>query len=158
MLKFNYFKREMIMGVLLLTANNVFAGTDEAKQLIFPSMESEISSNCSNSPPINFDLILDEKISIDDPRLKSVIYISIIRPGSMVKIVYTNQNAKDLSERLASILTKKGVKVSIPQLVQPARKGDNSMRYATLWVIYPKCNSIEQSLGQVLLPAIMESK
>jgi hypothetical protein len=49
-----------------------------------------------------FDLIVDEDINIDDPRIKSIIYVS--NANNYTVITYTNPNAGNLAAKIAEIL------------------------------------------------------
>lgn len=65
---------------------------------------------------INFDLLLDEDISINDPRIKSIIFAS--NKNSHIVITYTNPNAEKLACKIAMILTHENLIVVKPQLIE----------------------------------------
>lgn len=63
----------------------------------------------SGSIIVKFDLLLDEQITEDDPRVKSITYSVLMNQGSTIKIYYQNDNAKLLSSRLLKIFHDQGV-------------------------------------------------
>lgn len=146
------------MLFLALAPSTTLANMSTTSSVASSVIESEVSVKVNNVSPVYFDLILDEKISINDPRLKSIIYVSHTNPGSLVKIVYTNSNAKDLSEKLVHILGANGVKVSQPQLVTPAVGDIRAERFVTLWIIFPKYSSVQVRYSKASSELVMESK
>ncbi|MBP9742325.1 MAG: hypothetical protein KBD37_03105 [Burkholderiales bacterium] len=63
----------------------------------------------SGSLIVKFDLLLDEQITEDDPRIKSISYSILMNPGSTVKIYYQNDNAKFLSNTLLKMFHDQGI-------------------------------------------------
>ena len=86
----------------------------------------------TQSVEIKFDLILDESITCNDPRIKSIVYTS--NNGNYVVITYTNQNANKLAQKIAEILSKQNVVVEKPLLVEKNKK-INSNKYVLLQII-----------------------
>ncbi len=79
---------------------------------------------------MKFDLLIDEEVTIDDPRIKSIIYGS--NKKSLVKINYFNQNAKNVANKIYRILDMYGVSVSKPNFgTDPQNK-----KYVLVWVNY----------------------
>ena len=68
----------------------------------------------TESVSVKFDLILDEEITEDDPRIKSIMYSS--RQKSYVVINYYNINAEHLANKIAMILTQYKVILKKPEL------------------------------------------
>jgi hypothetical protein len=89
-----------------------------------------IMERANQSILMKFDLITDEMITIDDPRIKSIIYSS--RNNSKVNISYFNPNAKMLANKIAGILSTYGVSVSKPELDTDSHNN----RYVLVWRIY----------------------
>lgn len=146
------------MAFLALATTTTIADVSTSDSFAASAIDSKGSVKTHSLSPIYFDLILDEQINIDDPRLKSIIYVSSTNPGGVVKVVYTNSNAKDLSEKLANILSAKGVKVSQPQLIIPAVSDITVERFVTLWLILPKYNSVRTKGSQSSSKLVMGDK
>lgn len=75
--------------------------------------------NSLQSIKILFDLIVDEDVTVDDPRIKSIIYAS--NRKSYVVITYTNPNADKLANKIAEILTKHNVIVKKPMFIENSK-------------------------------------
>ena len=59
-----------------------------------------------------FDFIIDENITINEPRIKSLIHVAHhSKPGGLVKIAYYNPNAENLANRIMQLLTQAKIKV-----------------------------------------------
>lgn len=110
-----------------------------------PMVPSQLSTNNSttldsgtkkyrHSIPIKFDLLLDEKITADDPRIKVIAYVSL--PKNIVMINYVNPNASKLANRIAEILVNNGVKVLKPVLVKKNTAKVNVEKYVVIYVEY----------------------
>jgi len=72
--------------------------------------------NYRKSQTILFDILLDENITNEDPRLKSIIYV-VKNSNSLINIIYSNTNATELANRLAQILSISGIKVIKPSQI-----------------------------------------
>lgn len=82
---------------------------------------------------IMFDLILDEDVTIDDPRIKSIIYASSSK--NYVVITYSNVNADKLANKIAEILTEHHVMVKKPGLINPQHQ-HNLDKYVVVYIKY----------------------
>ena len=82
---------------------------------------------------ILFDFIVDEDVTVDDPRIKSIIYAS--RQKSYVVIAYTNVNGDKLANKIAEILTKHNVVVKKPMLIEVANKPSLN-KYIVVYISY----------------------
>ncbi|MFN7094856.1 MAG: hypothetical protein ACK4M7_05790 [Burkholderiales bacterium] len=81
---------------------------------------------------IKFDLLLDEKITQDDPRIKSIVYVATSTSNNLIAINYVNPNAEDLANRLADILFTLGATVLKPHLRD--RKSPSLEQLKYVWV------------------------
>jgi hypothetical protein len=87
--------------------------------------------NRTSSVSVKFDLLLDDDITVNDPRIKSIMYVS--NNKSYVVIQYVNPNAAILAGKIATILTNNHVMVRKPILVN----GESSLnKYAIVYVKY----------------------
>ena len=128
-------KNIVVVIAILLSACSTFNQSQ-------PMAPSQLSANISDSGakkyrhsiPIKFDLLLDEKITADDPRIKVIAYVSL--PKNIVMISYVNPNAKKLANRIADILVNNGVKVLKPVLVKKDKTGASLEKYVVVYVEY----------------------
>ena len=90
----------------------------------------EVTNNPKQSIVMKFDLLIDGEVTIDDPRIKSIIYSS--NKKSLVKISYFNQNAKNVANKIYGILDIHGVSVSKPELGTDAK----NTKYVLVWINY----------------------
>lgn len=67
---------------------------------------------------VKFDLIVDEDVDIQDPRIKSIIYSAKSYQQSRVMINYVNPNAQRLATKLAQIFVQQNLSVIRPKQVQ----------------------------------------
>ncbi len=72
-----------------------------------------------------FDLIIDEDIGNDDPRIKSIIYSANSYKPSKIIINYVNPNAEVLANKLAQILINGHLQVVSPQKILSIKPNDN---------------------------------
>ena len=79
---------------------------------------------------MKFDLLIDEDVTIDDPRIKSIIYSS--NKKSLVKISFFNQNAKNVANKIYVILNTHRVLVSKPEFGTDAQ----NTKYVLVWINY----------------------
>lgn len=89
--------------------------------------------NRTQSIDVKFDLLLDEEVSLDDPRVKSIIYAS--NNKSKIAIVYSNPNAAILANKLAIIFTQQKLSVIKPHLID-ALKDHNLNKYVIVYIKY----------------------
>lgn len=75
-------------------------------------------------PVAFFDILLDEKLDENDPRIKSIIYVAKQNPANSVLVSYTNPNAIELAGMVVSIMNRYGVKANPPQLLASQNKED----------------------------------
>lgn len=107
---------------------------------IFDGNMSKLSSSGSvtkkyrRSIPIRFDLLLDEKITSNDPRIKTIAYVSGTK--NYVVINYSNPNADKLARRIAKILTEDGVRVLTPKLVLENTVDIKTNKYVVVYIDY----------------------
>lgn len=81
-----------------------------------------------------FDLIVDEDVNNDDPRIKSIVYSAKSYPSGRVIIYYVNPNAKVLATKLAQILTNQYLLVLKPTQIQSLTSDDN--KYVQITINY----------------------
>ncbi len=91
---------------------------------------AEVIDKPKQSIVMKFDLLIDEEVTIDDPRIKSIIYSS--NKKSLVKISYFNQNAKNVANKIYGILDTHGVLVSKPELGTDLQ----NTKYVLVWINY----------------------
>lgn len=101
------FRLKNLSYLLVISFTTVFA-LPHCNDFINPN--SCVTSNLAPSPAFYFDFILDEYITDNNPRLKSLIYSANSNKDSWIAISYHNPNAVDLARRLQSILTKHNIR------------------------------------------------
>ena len=112
----------------------VYSYVPQASNLKVSSSTISSNSNIKHSLPIKFDILLDEKITEDDPRIKSIIYIAKQSPANFVNFSYTNPNALDLANRLIKIFATFGLNTQSPQLVNSSKLEDS--KSVNVWINY----------------------
>lgn len=93
-------------------------------------------ANCTKSIPIKFDLLLDEKVTVDDPRIKSIVYTTKENLKNTISISYANQNAVPLVNHLANIFLDHGLIVLKPTQIIPDSTDSKIMKYVVIIVNY----------------------
>ncbi len=90
----------------------------------------------SHSIVIKFDLITDENISTDDPRVKSIIYSAKSYTGSKILVSYINPNAAELASRLAQVFMAQHLYVLKPQKLGLVVANNNDNKYVQVIINY----------------------
>ena len=96
-------------------------------QIVFCEVNSSdvaVEQDYIITDPIVFDILLDEKIDENDPRMKSIIYVTKQNSDNSILVSYTNPNASDLAGRIMSIMNQYGIKSNSPQLLPSVYAGD----------------------------------
>lgn len=118
--------RMLIMGFMFIMVNVVYSEDQK-----FPQSESMLRSY--DQVVNKFDLIVDEDVSDNDPRLKSIIYSAKSYKNSQISISYYNPNAATLATHLASIIAGHGVTVLKPTtLVNSQYESDSHHVFVTI--------------------------
>ena len=79
---------------------------------------------------MKFDLLMDENIDIDDPRIKSIIYSS--GKNKEIKISYFNPNAQIIANKIYLLLDSQKSSVSKPEHSLDAK----DKNYVLVWINY----------------------
>lgn len=98
--------------------------------------ESAGQNIIEHSIPVLFDLIVDEKITQYDPRLKSIAYTALSGPQKVVIINYVNVNALPLANKIAGILNNLGVVVLKPVILVEIPGHSEQFKYVTVYIEY----------------------
>lgn len=109
--------------LLLISLSNVYA--DEGL-LISPGLRHSII--------IKFDLIVNDDIDENDPRIKSIVYSAKGDAKSKIYISYTNLNAENLALRLAQIFSKQNLLVLKPEYL--LSNGTSNNKYVSVMINY----------------------
>lgn len=117
-------KRFILLGLIFLYGCSSYVADNK-----YPP--HKISSG--QSIKILFDLIVDEDITMDDPRIKSIIYAS--NRKSYVVISYSNPNADKLANKIAELLTRHNVIVKKPNLIEVTNKSKLA-KYVVVYISY----------------------
>lgn len=116
----------IIMGLII----NFTYAKDDVKNKI-------VASNVINSMPIitKFDFIVDEDITDNDPRIKSIIYSAKSDKNSHINIAYYNPNAEKTATKLAFILEGHGLLVLKPKVLNNSNQNSDS-HYVFVSILY----------------------
>jgi hypothetical protein len=90
--------------------------TVKTKQIVHS--DNNRNNSYEKSPAILFDILLDEKVNENDPRVKSIIYITKSNPKNYIQISYTNPKAADFANNLAILFSSFNIKVQKPNYYQ----------------------------------------
>ena len=112
----------------------VYQYTSHAAHNKLNSSQVSLKQNYKTSYPITFDILLDEKIDENDPRLKTIIYVTQQREGNSLLISYTNPNASDLAARIVLIMNKYGITSNSPRLIPSTGSAD--LKVVTVQIKY----------------------
>ncbi len=70
-----------------------------------------------DSQSMMFDFLIDENVTNNDPRIRSILYVANVNPGSLIEIIYVNPNAEVFANNIATIFKTYHAKALIPQMV-----------------------------------------
>ena len=121
--------RILIVGFMLIMVSMVYSENQN-----LPQFESR--TTLRDQVTDKFDLIVDEDISDNDPRLKSIIYSAKSYKNSQVSISYYNPNAVTLATHLGSIIAGHGVTVLKPTILVNSQYESDS-HYVFVTIIIP---------------------
>lgn len=93
----------------IIKTNNIASNVIESHEKNSGIESSYFTSSAKESIVIKFDLLFDERVSDDDPRLKSIIYVAASDQKKAIKICYQNDNARALVNSLVKIFKSKGL-------------------------------------------------
>ena len=90
----------------------------------------------------SFDILLDEKLDENDPRIKSIIYVAKQNTANSVMVSYTNPNAIELAGRVVSIMNRYTVPTNHPLLVTTETKDDLKLVIVKIkYIVHHKFNT-----------------
>jgi hypothetical protein len=113
-------------GLVAYSSKLELQENDEQRRLQVVGKERSHAPVVSNRLSIaKFDLIVDEDIDNDDPRIKSIVYSASSYQQSKIMIYYVNPNAKVLATKLVQILTKQHLLVFKLEQIQSSTLADN---------------------------------
>ncbi|MDQ5920316.1 MAG: hypothetical protein QG673_372 [Pseudomonadota bacterium] len=93
----------------IIKINNIASNVIESHEKNSGIESGYFTSNPKDSIIIKFDLLFDERLTEDDPRLKSIIYVAASDQNKAIKICYQNDNARALVNSLVKIFKSKGL-------------------------------------------------
>ena len=93
-------------------------------------------------PVAAFDILIDEKLDENDPRIKSIIYVAKQNLANSVLISYTNPNATELAQRILSIMNRYSIQTNRPELVVSQNKEDLKLVVVKIkYIVHHKLNT-----------------